>query len=276
MWKHSCDKETDRLGSFFSPWNNIYILGEKMKMIPYCEAQSCCNTLGGEMIRTRDKKTRFCHLWVTWPKLFSDSPTELSFSWKAIVQILRMYFEFKFSLEHCDELAVSLSAPVRKIHAKKVKMILYGYFHLQKIEGLREFIICTAYIALRKRTHTCEVNRSRWSWIFKEEERINLSMEGTASQTNLFKPPSPCNTFVQSKEIHLQCKLSRFNYKMAFLLKSSSSKGNPLSEIGFYSSFEGMKRKWDVHGTNGQLSKISPGWWECCPSLESDFFYLDL
>ena len=33
-------------------------------------------------------------------------------------------------------------------------MVLNGYFHLQKIEGLREFIICTAYIALRKRTHT--------------------------------------------------------------------------------------------------------------------------
>ena len=56
-------------------------------------------------------------VWVTWPNLFSDSPTELSFSWRAIVQILRMYFEFKFSFEHCDELAVSLSAPVRKILA---------------------------------------------------------------------------------------------------------------------------------------------------------------
>ena len=65
-----------------------------------------------------------------------------------------MYFEFKFSLEHCDELAVSISAPVRKIHAKNVKTILNGYFHRQKIEGLREFIICAAYIALRKRTHT--------------------------------------------------------------------------------------------------------------------------
>ena len=43
-------------------------------------------------------------------------------------------------LEHCDELAVSLSVPVRKIHAKNVKMILNGYFHLQKIEGLREFV----------------------------------------------------------------------------------------------------------------------------------------
>ena len=27
-----------------------------MKMFPYCRVQSCCNTLGGEMIRTRDKK----------------------------------------------------------------------------------------------------------------------------------------------------------------------------------------------------------------------------
>ena len=33
-------------------------------------------------------------------------------------------------------------------------MVSPGYFYLQKIEGLREFIICTAYIALRKRTHT--------------------------------------------------------------------------------------------------------------------------
>ena len=125
-----------------------------MKMFPYCRVQCCCNTLGGEMLRTRDKKTRFRHLWVTWPKLFSVSPTELSFSWTAIVQILRMHFEFKFSLEHCDELAVSLSARVRKIHALKGEMILNGYFHMQKIEGLREFIICTAYTALRKRTHT--------------------------------------------------------------------------------------------------------------------------
>ena len=86
------------------------------------------------------------------------------------------------------------------------------------------------------------------------------------------KPPSPCNIFVQSKEIHLQCKLSRFNYKMAFLLKSPSSKRSPSSEIGFYSSFEGMKRKWVVHCVKGQLFMISPGWWECWSSLESDSF----
>ena len=145
----------------------------------------------------------------------------------------------------------------------------------KKIEGLMEFIICTAYIALRKRTHTLWSKSISMELNF-QRRRGDQSFDGGNCISNQSFSNHPLHAIpLCNQKKFISNASSQGSIIEWHLPKSSSSKGNPLSEIGFYSSFEGMKRKWDVHCTNGQLSKISPGWWECCPSLESDSFHFD-